>query len=78
MIFSIIGFHIKKKRLKQFANFNILKELLPNDFFMRQHLKLFLKLLAIFFIIIALAGPRFGKKNVEIKRKGLDVPDLGD
>lgn len=73
LIFYLIGLKLKKSRLDKFANKNILKELVPTDTLSRQILKLILKLLAIFFIVIALAGPRFGKKIVEVNRRGLDV-----
>jgi len=70
---GFIGFKIKKFKLKKFANDRIFADLIPRETKERQILKLGLKLLALFFLIIALAGPKFGTKIVEVKRRGLDV-----
>ena len=70
---AYIGFEIKARRLSKFASPKLLLDLVPQDTREKQILKLILKLLALFFFVIALAGPKFGTKIVEVKRKGLDV-----
>jgi Ca-activated chloride channel family protein len=72
-ILGFIGFKLKTTKLKKFVGAKLFSELIPADSKERQIIKFILKLLALLFLIIALAGPRFGTKIVEVKRQGLDV-----
>ena len=72
-LFGIIGFKIKKIKLKKVIDTKLFADLIPSETKERQVIKFVLKVLGVFFFIIALAGPKFGTKIVEVNRRGLDV-----
>ena len=63
----------RKKRLKEFGDPALLKDLMPGVSNFRQHLKFYIPLLALAAIIIVAARPQFGSKLDIVKRKGLEV-----
>ncbi|MFC1485295.1 VWA domain-containing protein [bacterium] len=69
----IVAWNGKKKRLSIFGDYNVVKTLIPFDIWERQKLKLVIVLFALLFLIIGLAGPQFGTRITEVKRKGVDV-----
>lgn len=64
---------LQKTRIKLFGNYDTVLGLMPNISFKRVWVKLVAVLLALIFIIFALAGPQFGAKLTEVKRKGIEL-----
>ncbi len=72
LIIFLISFKLSKKRINEFTNSCLWKNLLNVDF-----LKVFIKntafILALFFIVVALARPKWGLKQVEAKSLSSDI-----
>jgi Ca-activated chloride channel family protein len=73
IILYISYISIKKKSIKTFGDYELVNQLMPFVSFTRSHIKFFLMLLSITLLIIALAGPQFGSKIREVKRKGIEI-----
>lgn len=74
----LVGFHIystidKKKKLKSLGELDLLRLLMPLYSTKRQHVKFYLLLSAIIFLIFLIARPQFGAKIETEKRKGVEV-----
>jgi len=67
------GFHRKGRALRIFATNNVLGQLIPQVSMARQKIKAGLTLAAMACLIVASADPRWGRKIVELQRKGVDV-----
>ncbi len=63
----------KQKALKKFGDPALLKELIPDASMARIHIKFIVILLSVGLLITALAGPQFGSKIREVKRKGIEI-----
>lgn len=63
----------RKKALAAFGDYPIILKLIPDISDSKTRLKIVLQLLALFFMIIAMAGPQMGSKLEEIKREGSDI-----
>lgn len=64
---------VKRRKMREFGNPEVLFQLMPNVSFVRPRVKFYLQLVAIFFLIIILAQPQFGTKVENVKRKGIEV-----
>jgi Ca-activated chloride channel family protein len=69
----LISSYIKKRRLAEFGNFELIRQLMPGVSFRRGWIKLIFVLTALTFIVFGLAGPQFGSKLTESKRKGIEL-----
>lgn len=69
----IISNRIRRKRLEKFGDEALIKDLMPDASAYRPGVKITLALLAFAFMILALARPRYGKANVEVVTKGIEV-----
>ena len=67
------SFWRKNQLLRRFAETEMLKRMVAGTSTARQLLKMTLLLLAVFFLILALARPQWGTKMELMKRRGLDV-----
>ena len=63
----------RRQALLRFADPALLKRLTPEDSRGRRVLKAVLSLLALGFMLLALAGPRWGSHYQEVTRKGVDI-----
>lgn len=63
----------KKRKQKQFADKNLLKQLSPNQSIFKSILKVIVLSLAIACFAIALVNPKIGTKLETVKREGVDV-----
>ena len=63
----------RKRQLEQFADRNMFGRLLPDASKYRPALKISLMLLALGFLIVAIANPQIGSKMVKGERLGSDV-----
>ena len=73
MIFYVLAFRAKKLALQRFGNIELMKKLMQNTSRGRQIGKVAMILIAIAFIILALARPQIGTRMEEVKREGVDV-----
>lgn len=73
VILFIVVYRGKKKALKRFGDFEVIRGLMPDVSFGRTVVKFIFLVLAISFIILGLAGPQFGSKLQEVKRKGIEI-----
>jgi Ca-activated chloride channel family protein len=64
---------IRKRSLRKFGDPVLLKDLMPDTSMLRYHIKFMLLLLSIGLLIVAIAGPQFGSKIKEVKRKGIEI-----
>ena len=68
----------RQRALEQFAQQTLLKRLAPEDHKGKRFLKALLLLFALAALILALAGPRWGSRYQEVRRKGVDIMMLVD
>ncbi len=73
VIFYIFTRIKRKKLLKQYGNPEMIRMLMPGVAPTKLKLKFYLQLLALSFLILALAGPQFGSKLQTIKKNGVEV-----
>jgi len=67
-------FYINRKKLiNQFGDFELLKSLMPSASFIKGWYKIMIFSTASLFVILGLAGPQFGSKLTEVKRKGIEI-----
>jgi len=64
---------LQKKAINRFGNFETLKQLMPGMSFRRGWFKTIIISVALSVIILGLAGPQFGSKLTEVKRKGIEL-----
>ncbi|MFC1808997.1 VWA domain-containing protein [Candidatus Omnitrophota bacterium] len=69
---------VKRKRSALFAAEDITGKISFNHSWKRDFFRVVLIIMAVVFMIIALAQPQWGKEQVEIKHKGIDVMFLLD
>jgi Ca-activated chloride channel homolog len=64
---------LQKRAINRFGNIDTLMQLMPGFSLNRGWLKTIVFSTAILFIILGLAGPQFGSKLTEVKRKGIEL-----
>lgn len=62
-----------KRALKKFGDMEIIEQLMPQVSFSRPNWKFSILIIAFAFLVLALAGPRFGSKVKETKRSGIEL-----
>jgi|APMed6443717190_1056831.scaffolds.fasta_scaffold35655_2 Ca-activated chloride channel homolog len=72
-ILFFVARYLRKKSMKNFAELQLFKVLLPLESFTRPWLKIILIQIAFILLIIAIANPQTGSKLEEVKREGIDV-----
>jgi Ca-activated chloride channel family protein len=65
--------YLRKSNIKKIGNPELITTLMPDYSEFRNNLKFILILLSVFFIILAIANPRFGSKLTEVKHEGIDI-----
>ncbi len=68
-----LSLYLKKKAIISFGDLKIISKLMPEVSFTRVVVKFIILLIAVTFIIIGIAGPQFGSKLEEVKRKGVEL-----
>jgi len=63
----------KKRSLKRFGEWKIIRDLMPDASLSKQYLKFGLLLAALALFILVVAGPQFGSKLETVKKKGIEV-----
>lgn len=62
-----------KKALKRFGDPELLNQLMPEVAPFKRHWKFYIQMFALTLLIFVLAGPQFGSKLQQVKRKGVEV-----
>lgn len=70
---KILYSYLIKRKIRNFGNPAVIAGLIPEYSVFRKNLKFVLSLIAVAFIIAALAGPQFGSKLTEVKREGIEI-----
>ncbi len=73
IVFYVVAVRRKKKAIAEFGNPELLKPLMPLLSFRRGTWKFTMVLLALLFVIIGVAGPQFGSKLQQVKKKGVEL-----
>lgn len=73
ILIYIIAYQIKRKAIRKFGNLSVISQLMPDVSYIRPHLKFIILTFALIILILAIAGPQFGSKLKEVKRKGIEI-----
>lgn len=73
IVFYVVMVRKKKKAIAEFGNPELLRPLMPLLSFKRGAWKFVMLLLALFFVILGVAGPQFGSKLQQVKKKGVEL-----
>lgn len=65
--------YIRTKRLSEFGDLTLIRQLMPGVSFRRGWIKFIIFLVAFALMVIGLARPQFGSKLTEAKRKGIEI-----
>src|SRR5882672_4540250 len=63
----------RRRDLLKLGEWKLIQKLIPAEALQRRKTKDVVALVALFFLLIALAGPQFGSQLKEIKHRGVDV-----
>ena len=72
IVFYVVMIRRKKKAIAEFGNPELLGPLMPLLSFKRGTWKFVMLMLALLFVIVGVAGPQFGSKLQQVKKKGDD------
>ena len=73
LVFYVAMAKRKKRDISKFGNPELLATLMPLRSPRRETMKFVLVLIALFFVIIGVAGPQFGSKLQQVKREGIEL-----
>jgi Ca-activated chloride channel family protein len=68
-----LAIKLKENAKKRFGNLDLIQKLSSSYSPSKQKLKIFVLVLALFFLLFSLARPQFGTKLTMLKRKGVDI-----
>jgi len=69
----VISYRLKKKAIKTFGDWDIMKLLMKDRSTKRQGFKFITLLLAYTAVVLVIAGPQFGSKLEQVKRQGIEI-----
>lgn len=73
VVFYIVTVRHKKKAVAEFGNPDLLATLMPLLSYKRAAWKFVLIVIALFFVILGVAGPQFGSKLQQVKKEGVEL-----
>ena len=73
IVFYVVARIRKKKAIAEFGSPELLATLMPLQSYKRETLKFILVLMALFFVILGVAGPQFGSKLQQVKKEGVEL-----
>ena len=73
IVFFLINKKWKKTQLSYFGDKDIINSIFPDYSFKMQNIKFIFFLLSVLFLCISIVNPQIGRKEVEVKRKGIDI-----
>lgn len=65
--------YLRRKAMRNFADLQLFKVLMPLESFTRPWLKMILLQLSVLMIVLAIANPQTGSRLEEVKREGIDL-----
>lgn len=69
----LYAYYSGRRKMAEFGNLSLIQQLMPIASKRRGWVKLIIVLISVTFIIVGLAGPQFGSKLTEVKRKGIEL-----
>ena len=73
VVFFVVVRSRKKIAIAEFGNPELLATLMPLQSYKREAAKFVMVLIALFFVILGVAGPQFGSKLQQVKREGVEL-----
>jgi len=73
ILFFWMVFKLKERAKRRFGNLDLIDKLSSSYSKSKQRFKVFILILALFFLLFSLARPQFGTKLTMLKRKGVDI-----
>lgn len=73
IVFYVVARIRKKKAIAEFGSPELLATLMPLQSTKRGSLKFILIVMALFFVILGVAGPQFGSKLQQVKKEGVEL-----
>jgi Ca-activated chloride channel family protein len=73
IIIYLVTVRLRRKALERFGNPALILQLMPDVSVTKPHLKFMLATIALILLIFAIAGPQFGSRLEEVKRKGIEI-----
>ena len=73
MLLFIVAMHVRKRKILEFGNPELLYQLMPGYSKRRGWIKSSIFLFAFALMVVGLARPQFGSKLTEAKRKGIEI-----
>ena len=73
IVFYVVMVGKKKKAIAEFGNPELLRPLMPLLSFRRGSWKFVMLMIALLFVIVGVAGPQFGSKLEQVKKKGVEI-----
>lgn len=73
LVIFIISIQWKRRSLRRFGDWQVVRQLLPDLAFWRQSLKFFLLMLVLALLVLTVARPQLGSKLEKGERKGIDL-----
>lgn len=73
LLLFLAGRYLRRKAMRNFADLQLFKVLMPLESFTRPWLKMILLQLAVLMIVLAIANPQTGSRLEEVKREGIDL-----
>ena len=73
ILIYIVTYQFKKRAIRKFGNPSVISQLMPDVSYIRPHIKFIVLTIALIVLILALAGPQFGSRLKEVKRKGIEI-----
>ena len=73
LVFYVVMEKRKKRDISKFGNPELLATLMPLRSPRREAMKFALILIALFFVVVGVAGPQFGSKLQQVKREGIEL-----
>ena len=73
VVFYVVVRSRKRKAIAEFGNPELLATLMPLQSYKRETMKFVMVLVALFFVILGVAGPQFGSKLQQVQREGVEL-----
>ena len=73
LLLFLAGRYLRRKAMRNFADLQLFKVLMPLESFTRPWLKMILLQLSVLMIVLAIANPQTGSRLEEVKREGIDL-----
>ncbi len=73
ILIYLITVRLRRRALGRFGDPSLISQLMPDVSVAKPHFRFLLAMTALIFLIFAIAGPQFGSKLKEVRRKGIEI-----